>query len=64
MQNLKVAIIVGETMKQDNQSVRRRKCYECQTELELWDESMGNGLWTTPIWYCPTCKAGCGYVDD
>ena len=34
---------------------RQKKCLECGTELELWDQD----FYTDDThWYCPTCKMG------
>jgi hypothetical protein len=44
-----------------------KQCFECGTELEISLEhasplefSRYDGI---QVWYCSTCKAGCGEVD-
>ena len=34
---------------------RQKKCLECGTELELWDEDFYTDA---THWYCPTCRMG------
>lgn len=37
-----------------------KRCSECQTELEIYEEYTTLGYGGIPIWFCPTCKAACG----
>jgi len=49
----------------ENQSSKNvKQCNECQTELEITLEYGVYGMKypSIQVWFCPTCKAGCGEV--